>query len=63
MKKKWMVLSRNDGDAILPVANDNFVVVPVFNPSTNSTPLCSPLSINRFIPLCQRKKFVVILSL
>lgn len=55
---KWQI-----EDAILPVANDNFIVVPVFNPSTNSTALCSPLSINRFILLCQREEFAVPLQL
>ena len=41
---------------IVPVADNNLVVVPVFNPSTNCTSFCCPFRIDRFIPLCQQRK-------
>lgn len=39
-----------------PVADDNFVVIPIFNPSTNGASFCSPLWTNWFILLCEDKK-------
>lgn len=37
---------------VIPNAYNNFVVVPIFNPSTYCTPFCGPLCINRFILFC-----------
>jgi hypothetical protein len=46
----------------IPVADDNFVIIPIFNPSTYSTSLRCPLSLNRFILLCQRKTKNVVIT-
>lgn len=49
----YCVLETDQKRSILPDAYNYFVVVPVFNPSTNCTPFCGPFSKNRIIWPCK----------
>lgn len=52
---RWFLLK-------IPVADNDFVVVPIFNPSTDSTSFRCPLSINRLIFLCHSENENVVSS-
>lgn len=53
----WYLIIRKIKENTLssPIADDNFVIIPIFNPSTYSTSLCCPLNTNRLILLCHSK--------
>lgn len=46
----------------VPITDDNFVVVPIFNPSAYCTPFCGPLSLDRFILVCVMKSELLVCS-
>lgn len=52
----WLIIRKiKENTLSSPIADDNFVIIPIFNPSTYSTSLCCPLNTNRLILLCHSK--------
>ena len=52
----WLIIRKIKENTLnSPIADDNVVIIPIFNPSTYSTSLCCPPNTNRLILLCHSK--------
>lgn len=46
----------------LPVANNYFIVIPIFNPTADGTSFCCPFSMHRFIYFCSNEQITIMKS-
>ena len=52
----WLIIRKiKENTLSSPIADYNFVIIPIFNPSTYSTSLRCPLNTNRLVLLCHSK--------